>query len=174
MMAGLSCILQSYILSCEMTVVVLVLVGLIMWKRTFRKERLKELLKAAIWCLLINAWFWVPLLKMIFSDQYFLSALVSKNIQYMGTRLAGVFQIYPSVGGGQTGMYNGEPIQLGAAFWCVFFLYLILRVCRTKKATGRHWQIRMIEYCVLGYWEGCLCCFSVPGTFQGTALQVYQ
>lgn len=128
LIVGLSCILQSHILSCEMTVMTLLLVCAVMWKKTFQKEILRELIKTAVWCLLINAWFWVPLLRMLSEDEYVLGEIVSQDIQYMGTRLAGIFQIYPYVGGAQTGMYNCEPIQVGAAFWAVLFCYLVLKI----------------------------------------------
>lgn len=132
---GLSGILQSHILTCEMTVVALLAAAVVMWKKTFQKAILKELIEAALCCLLANAWFWVPLLKMLTVDSYMLGDIVSRNIQNMGTRLAGVLQIYPYIGGGQTGMYNCEPIQAGAAFWIMLLCCFFLRVRRRR--TGR-------------------------------------
>lgn len=130
LIVGLSGILQSHILTCEMTVVVLVLAAVVMWRRTFRKETLRELFKAAGICLAVNAWFWIPLLKMLSADQYLLSDIVAQDIQYMGTRAAGILQMYPYAGGGQTEMYNCEPIQIGAALWAVLLCYIAVRLCR--------------------------------------------
>ncbi len=133
LIAGISGILQSHILTCEMTVAGLLVTAAVLWRKTFQKEILKELFKAALLCILINAWFWVPLLKMLSVDKYALGDIVSQDIRHMGTRLAGILQMYPYMGGGQTGMYNGEPIQAGAAFWAVLLCCLALRLCRPRR-----------------------------------------
>lgn len=112
---GLSCILQSHLLTCEMTVVFMLGICLIFIKRTLRKETFIQLLHAALICLLINCWFWWPLLKMMTADSYYLSGIISKNIQYMGTWFAELFQLYPNMGTAQDGMYNAEPFQMGIA-----------------------------------------------------------
>ena len=59
---GLSGILQSHILSCEMTGIVMILVLLICAKRTFRIKTLLSLACSAVLTLLLNAWFLVPFL----------------------------------------------------------------------------------------------------------------
>ncbi|MBD5529735.1 MAG: hypothetical protein HDR02_15235 [Lachnospiraceae bacterium] len=133
---GLSGILQSHILTCEMTVVVLALAALVMWRKTFRKETLWELVKAAVVFMLVNAWFWIPLLKMLVVDEYKLGDIVTQDIQYMGTRIAGILQMYPYMGGGQTEMYNCEPIQIGAALWAVPLCYIAVRLCRREKSAA--------------------------------------
>ncbi len=133
---GLSGILQSHILTCEMTVAVLVLAAIVMWRKTLRKETLTELVKAAGIFLAVNAWFWVPLLKMLSADKYKLSDIVTKNIQSMGTRAAGILQMYPYAGRGQTGLYNCEPIQIGPALWTVLMCYLAVRLCRRGTSAG--------------------------------------
>ncbi len=112
---GLSCILQSHLLTCEMTVVFMLGICLIFIKRSLRKETFIQLLQAAMICLLINCWFWWPLLEMITADTYYLSDIISNNIQDIGTSLAALFQLYPNMGGGQTGMYNAHPVQMGIA-----------------------------------------------------------
>lgn len=133
---GLSGILQSHILTCEMTVMALVLATLVMWRKTFRKETLWELVKAAGLFWSVNAWFWIPLLKMLSVDEYKLGDIVTQDIQYMGTRIAGILQMYPYMGGAQTGMYNCEPIQIGAALWAVPMCYIAVRLCRREKGAA--------------------------------------
>lgn len=134
LIVGMSGILQSHILTCEMTVVALILMAVVLWRKTLQKAVLSELLKAALCCLLVNAWFWVPLLKMLSVDSYVLGEIVSRDIQYAGTELAGILQIYPYVGGPSTGMYNCAPIQAGAAFWIVLLCYLVLRLWRRLRS----------------------------------------
>lgn len=136
LIVGLSGILLSHILTCEMTVVALVLAALVMWRKTFRKETLRELVKAAGFFVLVNAWFWIPLLKMLSVDKYRLSDIVTQDIQYKGTRIAGILQMYPYVGGAQTEMYNCEPIQIGAALWTILVCYIAVRLCRREKSAA--------------------------------------
>ena len=52
---------------------------------------------------------------MMTADSYYLSGIISKNIQYMGTWFAELFQLYPNMGTAQDGMYNAEPFQMGIA-----------------------------------------------------------
>ncbi len=150
LIVGLSGILQSHILTCEMTVVALVLAALVMWRKTFRKETLRELVKAAGVFLLVNAWFWIPLLKMLSVDKYALSDIVTQDIQHMGTRVAGILQMYPYAGAGQTEMYNCEPIQIGAALWAVLVCYLAVRLCRRGKSAGNPYDKAMKWGTLLG------------------------
>jgi len=150
LIVGLSGILQSHILTCEMTAVALVLAALVMWRKTFRKETLRELVKAAGAFLLVNAWFWIPLLKMLSVDKYALSDIVTQDIQHMGTRTAGILQMYPYAGAGQTGMYNCEPIQIGAALWAVLLCYMAVRLCRRGKNSGNSYDKAMKWGTLLG------------------------
>ena len=135
---GLSCILQSHLLTCELTVVFMLGICLIFIKRTLRKETLIQLLQAALTCLLVNCWFWWPLLKMMTADTYYLSDIISKNIQDIGIGLAALFQFYPNMGGSQTGMYNAHPVQLGIAslLMVVGVLITIIRRKLLGKAVG--------------------------------------
>lgn len=145
LIAGLSGILQSHLLTCEMTVVVLIAAALILWRKTFRSKTLWELVKAAGIFLAVNAWFWVPLLKMLSVDTYKLSDIVAQDIQYEGTNFAGVLQMYPYAGSGgkQTEMYGCSPIQAGAALWAVLLCYIVIRLCRGKRGMDNPYDREM-------------------------------
>lgn len=129
---GLSSILQSHILSCEMVVIFLLGICVLFYRKTFRKKTLIQLLETAGICLLINAWFWVPLLQMMVSDHYALGSIISQNIQYMGTWFAEIFQLYPNQGTAQNGMYMAEPFQMGIAsllIVCIVFIMIVWKNC---------------------------------------------
>lgn len=125
---GLSGILQSHLLTCEMTVVGILLVCLMKPRRTFRRQTFVQLLQAAAVCLLLNCWFWLPLLRMMGMDAFWFQDLVNHDIQTRGTWFAGVFQLWPERGGAQTGMYNCEPIQVGAASLLMLGVFWVLRI----------------------------------------------
>lgn len=145
---GMGCLLQSQVSGCCMTAVGVAAACLIMWRKTFRRETLLELGKTVLWCLGLSAWFWVRLLQMLWADQYVLSAAAPRNIQHMGIGLAQLLQIYPYMGGARTGVYNGEPIQAGAAFWAVFLCYVVLRLGRRGKEDTNPWD-KIMRGCLL-------------------------
>ncbi len=135
LIVGLSCILQSHLLSCEMTVVFMLAICLIFWKKTFRKKTFLELGKAAVICLLVNCWFWYPLFHMMSQDTYLLNDLVNNGIQYMGTWFAEIFQVFANKGTAQSGMYMAEPFQIGIAtllMLCVAVIVLVRRLVLKK------------------------------------------
>ena len=94
LMIGMSGILQSHILSCEMAVILLVLVCVVLWKKTFRWNTIRVYFLAALGTILLNLFFLVP-----FVD-YFLNVPVKINsglhdsimyIQGSGVYLAQLF-----------------------------------------------------------------------------------
>lgn len=133
---GLTGILQSHILSTEITGVLILLVCLVLWKKTLRRETFLQLSQAAVLTLLLNCWFWLPLVQMMAQEQYVLQQLVSNNIQDMGTWFAGLFQLVPFMGAAQTGMYNAEPIQIGPASLLLLSAFVIL-ICRRRRLRGK-------------------------------------
>lgn len=132
---GLSCILQSHLLTTEMIVLIILVTCIVFWKRTIRKETFIQLLQTVCICLLINCWFWFPLLKMLLSDTYYLSNIISNEIQYMGTWMAEVFQLFPNMGTAQDGMYMAEPFQMGIS--SLVMLIISLGVILKRKIQKR-------------------------------------
>lgn len=133
LIVGLSCVLQSHVLSYEMAVLSIVGVCVIAYKKTFRKETFIQLVQAAAICLLLNMWFWLPLLQMMFSDQYQLGDNIVREIQYRGTWFAGLFQLYPNKGDVQDGMYNAEPFQMGVASFIMLIVGLGISIYQWVK-----------------------------------------
>lgn len=123
---GIGCILQSHVPGCLATIAGVATVCLIKWRKTLRRETLLELVKAALWCLALNAWFWLHLLQMLWTDQYVLSTTAAQNINQGRMGPAGLLQMYPYAG-------NGQLLQAGAAFWTVLFCYVVLRLGRREK-----------------------------------------
>lgn len=137
---GLSCILQSHILSSEMTVVFMLAVCVIFIKKTLRKETFVQLLQAAVIVLLLNAWFWFPLLRMMPSDDYNMYNVISDNIQDWGTWLSGLFQFYPNKGDAGPGMNMVRPFQMGITSFLILGMVLIVLVRKQICQKGRKMQ----------------------------------
>lgn len=160
LVVGLGCLLQSHVAGCLAALAVVAATCLLLWKKTLRRETLRELAKAALWCLALNAWFWVHLAQLLWADHYVLTAAAPQSIRQPGLGLAALLQIFPYVGGERTGVYNGEPTQAGAAFWAVALCYVVLRAKRRSSgnAPANPWDGRMSAGLLLGL----LC--MLPGT----------
>ncbi len=70
LLLGLTGLVSSHILSCEMTGIFIVLTCILCAKRTFQKKRLVQLIKAAVGTLLLTACFWIPFFDMLRRDTY--------------------------------------------------------------------------------------------------------
>lgn len=64
---GVTAVLQSHLGSAIMSMAFIVLVAVVFWKKTMQRQTVNQLLKTAGIVLLINAWFWLPLLYMLCS-----------------------------------------------------------------------------------------------------------
>jgi len=92
---GMSALLQSHLISTEIMAFLLVLVGTAFWKKTFRKQTFLQFAEAVGIALLINAWFWAPLLYMMNCDAYYMQGLVQSDVQLSGLSLANFFYWLP-------------------------------------------------------------------------------
>ena len=130
---GVSGVLQSHLLSTEMTVVFIVLFCIVFCKKTFRKETFLQLLEAAGIALLINIWFWLPLLYMMNVDRYHLQSIINETIQDRGIFMAEILQLLPQRGGAGAGLVNCEPDQVGVAALILLIVYVLWIVNRKEK-----------------------------------------
>ncbi len=136
---GLSGILCSHVLSCEIMAFFIVLLCVICWKRVFRKAVFLQLLKAAVFTILFNLWYLVPFLDYMTSMNLAVTkgGAAWKQIQAWGMYLPQLFEPFPS---GEYGAWdaakgmNGEigyGIGLGLTFGLILAVFL-LAVCREK------------------------------------------
>ena len=122
---GMSGILQCHLLTTEMTAILLAVVCALYWKKTFQKETFCQLLQAVGLVLLLNAWFWVPMLYMLGADSYELTNVMGISSQSSGIDRAGYLRWVPAVGK----TYQERQIHPGVAV----FLLLILEGSRIIK-----------------------------------------
>ncbi len=127
---GFSGIIQSHVLSCEITAIYCALLCIIAIKRVLRKETFLELLKAVLGTVLANLWFLVPFLDMMAADEYRFSQNTGMHIQMRGILPANILFTMQNAGGNsrfhELGMLDTEPIGVGIAvlLGCVMFFFL--------------------------------------------------
>ncbi len=128
---GMSALLQSHIITTEMVTMLMALICVALWRKTFRRKTFIQLLETVGIVLLLNMFFWLPLVYMMQADRYQFQTWI-QNEMINGTVLAGALQLLPNKGGAQTGMWNCEPIQLGAAALLMLLAYLLWRIKRRE------------------------------------------
>lgn len=128
---GFSGIIQSHTLTCEMAGFFVVILCMVLWKRTFRKRTFIVLAGTVLMTVLINAWFLVPFLDLMTADSYYFSHNANVFIQSRGIYPAQIFYTLQAGGSSsryvENGMMDAEPIGLGAALLCCIGLWLFLR-----------------------------------------------
>lgn len=134
---GMSALLQSHLITAQMTAVLLAAACALLWKKTFRKRTFCQLLEAVGMVLLINMWFWLPLLYMIRADRYQFQSVIQQEMIY-GTELAGLLQLLPNKGMAHPQMRHWEPIQIGVGALLLLMAYLLWRLSghKTRKVCG--------------------------------------
>lgn len=138
LVAGLTGLIQSHLLSCEMAAFFILLVCLIFIRRTLRRETFLQLAEAAVISLLINCWFWLPLVYMMATDQFVFNKLTDSLIQWQGTTLGKVFQLVPNKGQTHMHIYHTDPIQLGSVIILLFLVFLAFSVAHRKRRSNRN------------------------------------
>ena len=141
-------LIQSHILSCEMACFFIVIVSVLLWKKSIRREVWMTYLKTVSVILLLNLWFIVP-----FLDYFITMPLAVKDldeyIQSNGVTLAKLFSFSPLAPNGVDG---GSDYRLALTIGPVFLIVLtifVLNWWRKDKNAG-------------SYREGILC-FSLAG-----------
>lgn len=133
---GFSGIIQSHLLTCEMAGFFVALLCLLLWKKTFRRRTFLVLCSTVIMTIVINAWFLVPCIDLMVSDQYAFGGNSYMMIQKRGILPAQIF--YTLQAGGtssrfvENGMIDTEPIGMGAALLLCIFLWLLLYAGRGR------------------------------------------
>lgn len=124
---GMSALLQSHLITSEMTAALMAAVCALFWRKTFRRRTFLQLAEAVGIVLLINMWFWLPMLYMMRGDLYQFQTVIQEEM-VKGTTLASVFQLLPNKGGVQTGVWNGEPLQIGVGALFLLLIYFLWRI----------------------------------------------
>lgn len=154
--AGMTGIIQSHILTCEIVVFTLGITCLICFRRTFERSRFFDFVKAVVGTVLVNMGFLIPLLDYMRDDLYVKSESFWDYIQTNGTFFSQLCAIFPHGYGFEKSIGDGlspEPektFSLGAAF----LLCLLLFGAGKKKWTDTECSEQKLgNYCSL---TGCI------------------
>lgn len=164
---GFSGIIQSHTLSCEMAGFFVILLCLVLWKKTFRRRTFMVLLSTVLMTVVINAWYLVPFLDLMTADKYYFSNNANVLIQSRGIYSAQIFYTLQAGGSSsrfvENGMVDTEPIGLGAALLLCIGLWLFMRYRYRRTASPQAKKEMRAADVVLGMLVLALfmstCCF---------------
>lgn len=149
---GFSGIIQSHVLSCEISGVFTILLCLLCIRRVFRKRTFLELVKVVLGTVLANIWFLLPMLDMMLADQYRYSNNSGTYIQDRGILGAQIFFTMQNAGSNsrfqEQGMVDTEPIYVGAAVLLGVIVYFAIRK-QQKEQDSAHYKGAEIAF-ILG------------------------
>lgn len=152
-------IIQSHILTCEMTAVFSVIIGIVFIKRVFRKETLLEVGKAFLGIILLNLWFIVPFLDFMTTQKLIITGqqVYTREIQDRGSLIPQLFNVFALSGPADhdvaSGMQGEMPFTIGAGslIGLLYYGYLCLtgRIRQQKKGAMKTLGIFSVALSVL-------------------------
>lgn len=130
---GFSMVVQSHLLTGELAGFFTILLCVILWRKVFRVKTFLVLAKAAIYSVLLSAWFLVPFVDYMLTGDFTIHHVSGRLIQERGGFLAHVLYTFFENGSGiwfqETGMQNSTPAGMGIGLivGLVLFGYLLIK-----------------------------------------------
>ena len=127
---GLAGILQSHVLTCEITAFVILFICILYINRVFIPKIFFKLLKAAFMTLFVCLWFVVPFLDYYLTQDVHIKHVSARTIQSSGLELSHLlFNFWTSgthTASDGAGLYSSHPIGIGFVLVLFAFVFAIL------------------------------------------------
>ncbi len=176
---GYSGVIQTHLISCEIAAAVSVILCLILFKKTFRKETIIELVKFFVITLLVNAYFLVPFLDFMLRGGTLVvdhGSLQTQAIQGNGIYPAQLFNLFVN-GSGMAyghavydykilGMYNEMGTTVGLPLLASIAAFVYICICYYKDARKERYFVTGVLMMV----AGVLAVFMATNLFPWDAL----
>lgn len=157
--AGMTGIIQSHMLTCEVTVIMLIVTCAICFKRTFQKERFLDFLKAVGATALVNCFFLIPFLDYMRDEWNVNSRDFGMEIQTTGAFLNQLLVMFPNGVEENYSIVEGltEGREISFAIGIAFVLGAVLFLINWKRyQEGGKAELKLGTYC---FWAGLLLAF---------------
>ncbi len=127
---GLSGLIQSHVLTCEITAMVMLLFCIIYVRKIFRRKVLWELLKCAIVTVGVNLWFLVPFLDYYLTQDMHIKNVSARTIQDRGLHIMQLpfyFRHMEEILPGEENLIqNAHPVGVGPVLCVALGVFLLL------------------------------------------------
>lgn len=165
---GLTGMIQSHVLTCEMLAFSGILLCVLLWRRIFRRETFLALVKTAVVTCLVNLWYLVPFLDYFLGGDINAShteMMTFQNIQEWGTMPSHLLFLFPGKGARpvptRLSMYETGSFTIGALLLlCVFvWAYLEFTGKAGRLESKERWTGRLLFSFTLLYFVLSSCYF---------------
>ena len=138
---GMCGLIQSHVLTCEITAGVMILFCLFHLRKTFRRNTFLALVKAAVSTALVCLWFLVPFLDYYLTQDVHIKHVSGRTIQDRGLYPAHLAFHFWKTGSSTPGMGNGmqysHPVGIGLVLMLALGVFLALWFGGAFRAGGR-------------------------------------
>lgn len=129
LMLGLAGLIQTHVLTCEITALVILLFCLAEIRKVFQKDTFLELVKGAVGAVLLSLWFLVPFLDYYLTQDVHIKHVSGRTIQERGLYFAHLAFHFWKGGtnalAAEKGLESSHPMGLGLVLLSGLFLFLI-------------------------------------------------
>lgn len=127
---GYAGLLQTHVLTCEITAFLTIVLCVIMLKRVFQKQRFWMLAKGALSAVGLSFWFLIPFLDYYINEDMHIKYVSGRTIQNRGLFPAQLIFHWFSPGNnammGMEGMRDADPMGLGLVLFLAFAVFVAL------------------------------------------------
>lgn len=127
---GFTGLIQTHVLTCEITAFVMILFCLVNLPKVFRKKTFLELTKGAVVAVLVSLWFLIPFLDYYLTQDVHIRYVSARTIQDRGLYLAQLLFHFWTTGiytpMGDNGMQYSHPVGIGLVLMVGLGVFLIL------------------------------------------------
>ncbi len=119
---GMSGIILSHVLTCEIVVVNLIILCIVLLKRTLKKERIMAFIKAAIMCLVLTIWYLLPFIDYFVSQENIVQAGDLRLLDNSSQEIIDIFQLFAPGNEGWRCITLGAALilSLGITLYCLY------------------------------------------------------
>ena len=158
--SGCTGIFLSHMISTEMTAVFVVLLVIVLWKKTLRRKTLFVLVKAAAATVSLTLWFLVPFLDFMSSGTYVINntnAFKPYTLEGRGIFPAQFFMVDYNVMGGSSRSWAeaaaSTPLTVGCAEIAVLAAWILLCMGKKDKSKSeRNEEVLTVALILLTFW----------------------
>ena len=144
---GFTGVIESHLLSTVLAGIFTVLCCMILYKKTFQKERIVELIKVVLTTIMVNATYLIPLLDYMQKEYKVSNSAQNASIQTQGAFFAQIFSLLPVGDGVSLSVVenlsnpNEITVSLGLVAWIgigLFLVYILFDLRKRVLDLGDH------------------------------------
>lgn len=157
--AGYAGLIQTHVLTCEITAFMTVLLCVVYLRRVFELPRLRQLVQGALLALGLSLWYLVPFLDYYMTQDMKIQHASARTIQDRGAILPQLLHHFWISGQatplGDNGMQYSHPVGVGLILVVgvmLFWILLFLGELREEKGAEKNFAIRAAGLGCLALW----------------------